>query len=218
MVDGDGTGGGNAGGAGGSNDGAVPPITTPPITNRTTCINVNTTFVIEGFDRNRIKWTRWVERLEGAFHLFHTATNEKLHMLLHYMGQDTYDMLCDKLAPSKPHEETYENIVKMLGEHFDPKPLEIVENFRFHLRKQQEAESIEEYVVALRKLSINCNFGAYLEMALRNQLVFGVRSPKVQNRLLECKDLTLKKRLKRRFQWRCQKGAELKFTTPGATP
>lgn len=49
---------------------------------------------------------------------------------------------------------------------------------------------------ALHKLSIYCNFGDYLKTALRNQLVFGLASKKVQTRLLEKKDLIYEKALK----------------------
>lgn len=80
-----------------------------------------------------------------------------------------------------------------MKEHFDPAPVEIVENYKFHLRKQLEGEKVSEFLAALRRMSIHCNFGAYLETALRNQFVFGIRNQKVQNRMLETKVLTLKR-------------------------
>lgn len=66
-----------------------------------------------------------------------------------------------------------------------------MENYRFHLRKQADDESVEEFSIALRKLAIHCNFGAYLSTALWNQFVFGLRSARIQNRLLETTKLTM---------------------------
>ena len=129
--------------------------------------------------------------LEVAFTIYKIPDAMKIYLLLHHIGQDTYNVICDKIAPAEPQDQKYDEIIATLRLHFDPKPLEIVENYRFHLRKQQEGETIEDYLVALRKLSIHCNFGTYLDTALRNQLVFGVRSQKILNRLLEIDPLTL---------------------------
>lgn len=146
---------------------------------------------VEIFDPSQSSWLRWVERLEMAFDIIDCEDNKKVSIILHYMGQRTYNMLCDKISPAKASQLTYAQIVGKLSEHFDPEPLEIVENYRFHLRKQEEGESAEDYLIALRKLSIHCKFGTYLDTALRNQLVFGLRSQRIQNRLMEVNKLTL---------------------------
>lgn len=151
-------------------------------------------FTIDAFDRHRMKWSRWVERLEGAFVLFGVRDDTKLFMLLHFMGSETYDTVCDKLAPAKPQTKTYAEIVRLLEAHFNPEPLEILENFRFKCRKQGDdrpEETIDDYLIALRKLAITCNFGNYLDTALRNQLVFGLKDRVIQSRLLEVRNLTL---------------------------
>lgn len=51
-------------------------------------------------------------------------------------------------------------------------------------------------MTALRKLAINCNFGGYLNTALRNQFVFGLRSTSIQNRLLESDEVTIESALR----------------------
>ena len=50
-----------------------------------------------------------------------------------------------------------------------------------------------QYMAALRKHSKRCEFGDYLEQALRDRLVCGLQSEIVQSRLLSEKDLTLQK-------------------------
>ncbi|XP_055522452.1 uncharacterized protein K02A2.6-like [Wyeomyia smithii] len=159
-------------------------------------VAMQSSFTIDPFDRHRMTWSRWVERLEGAFVLFGVHQETKLYMLLHFMGGETYDVVCDKLAPEKPQRKTYAEIVRVLEAHFNPEPLEILENFRFKSRKQGEdrpEETIDEYLIALRKLAITCNFGEYLNTALRNQLVFGLKDRTIQSRLLEVQNLTLER-------------------------
>ncbi|GJQ73829.1 hypothetical protein Trydic_g18767 [Trypoxylus dichotomus] len=100
-------------------------------------------------------------------------------------------IICDKTAPKEPADFKYEELVDLMNQHYNTEPLEIAENFKFHMRKQQEGETINDFISALRMLVIHYKFGRYLETALRNQLVFGLRSGNIQGRLFECKKLTL---------------------------
>lgn len=155
--------------------------------------SVQSSFTVEFFNVTHTRWSRWVKRLEVAFRVFRVPAELKVHYLLHYMGAEAYDTLCDKLAPAEPETQVYEDIVALMDQHFDPTPLEIAETFKFHSRKQQEGESVQEFIHALQKLSINCKFGAFLKSALRNQFVYGLHSKRIQSRLLETKDLTMER-------------------------
>ena len=53
--------------------------------------------------------------------------------------------------PKKPAEVSYGDLVAALRKHLCPKPLVIVERFRFHKREQEDYENILDYVAALRK-------------------------------------------------------------------
>lgn len=93
------------------------------------------------------------------------------------------------IDPEDPFTQTYDTLVQKLEEFYEPAPLEIAENYRFHQRMQNDAESVQQFVAALHKLSIHYKFGNYLKTALRNQFVFGLSNKKAQARLLERKDL-----------------------------
>jgi len=69
------------------------------------------------------------------------------------------------------------------------------ESYKFHLRKQEESESIEAYVAALRKLTRTCNFDKLEERLTRDQVVVGVRQESLREKTLEDKGLILDKRL-----------------------
>ncbi|XP_058816755.1 uncharacterized protein K02A2.6-like [Topomyia yanbarensis] len=155
-------------------------------------------FSIDAFDKIKLKWMRWVERLETAFSIFGIADAVmRKNLLLHHMGPETYDVICDKIAPEVPRDKTYEQIVVTLEGFFNPQPLEISENFRFMCRRQGDKnaaspdESVDEYLVSLRRIAVTCNFGDYLDTALRNQLVFGIKRNDIRSRLLERRILTL---------------------------
>ncbi|KAL7839171.1 hypothetical protein SRHO_G00258290 [Serrasalmus rhombeus] len=70
---------------------------------------------------------------------------------------------------------------------------ESAERFSFHKRNQGEGETVAQYVAVLKKLSEHCEFGAYLEDALRDRFVCGLKCEAVQKRLLTEDKLTFKK-------------------------
>lgn len=150
-------------------------------------------FTVEPFDRNKSKWSRWVKRFEGALNIFAVPPANRKEMILYYMGAETYNLLCDHLAPAEPENKTYQEIVTALEKFFDPEPLEMVELWKFRSRVQKEGESVMDFVTALQRESKYCHFGDYLEKALRNQLVFGLRNQRVKTRLIEEKELTFEK-------------------------
>lgn len=148
-------------------------------------------FSFEPFDSSKSTWSRWVKRFKTALELYECQSAKHQRLLLHFVGTQTYNILCDKILPKVPEDMNFDEIVTILGEHYDPKPNELLENFRFNLRKQKADETCAEFAVALRRLAVGCNFGAHLDVALRNQFVFGLLDSKIQHRLLEKKTLKI---------------------------
>ncbi|XP_053990587.1 uncharacterized protein LOC128882838, partial [Hylaeus volcanicus] len=143
---------------------------------------VSANLAIETFDPAITHWKRWLKRFEGAVTVFGVPETKK-----------SFDIICDKLVPDDPYKKTYKELTDQLEEFYATPPLKVAENFRFHQRKQQDGETIQQFVASLHKLSINCNFGQYLQTALRNQFIFGVNNRRIQSRLLETKNVTFKK-------------------------
>ena len=61
------------------------------------------------------------------------------------------------------------------------------------MTSQGPTESIAEYIAKLRRLTTNCEFGEYLNNALRDRLVCGFKNNGIQKRLLSEANLTLAK-------------------------
>ena len=95
-------------------------------------------------------------------------------MLLTVVGPKTYGLIRDLLAPEKPADKAYTEIVAVMKQHLNPKPIVIVERYKFHQRVQKEGESVACYFASLRKLTKYCDFGGFLDQALHDKLVCGI--------------------------------------------
>ena len=84
--------------------------------------------------------------------------------------------------------------LQYMKEHYNPRPSEIVQRFKFNTRFRQPVESISTYVSQLRSLAEFCNFRAALDM-LRDRLVCGINDSQIQRRLLLEKKLTFENAL-----------------------
>ena len=98
-------------------------------------------------------------------------------------------------TPQKPSEKSLEEILQLLLEHFKPKHLEVTESFKFYDAKQEEGESISNFLVRLKHLTSTCEFGSFLKKALRDKFVCGLKDDKIQEKLLS-KDKLLEEAVK----------------------
>ena len=70
---------------------------------------------------------------------------------------------------------------------------EAFESYRFHVRTQEQHETIDAYVAELRKLARGCNFDNMEDRMIRDRILVGCKSDHVREKLLEDPQLTLKK-------------------------
>ena len=149
---------------------------------------------IEEFDSSQEDWPQYMERLGYFFDANGIESAEKKRaVLLTLIGAAAYKLLRNLVAPSKPGEKTYQELIQALTAHFSPTPSPIVCRFKFHSRCRQPGESIAVFVSQLRSLSENCGFGDTLEDVLRDRLVCGIRDDAIQKRLLAEHDLNFAK-------------------------
>ena len=106
----------------------------------------------------------------------------------------------DLKAPAKPSEFKLAELLETLSNHFQPKPIIIAERFHFHKRDKDDGEGMADYAAALKRCSERCEFGGFLEQALRDRFVCGMRNRQIQKRLLTETELTWKKALPARTQ------------------
>jgi transposase InsO family protein len=66
----------------------------------------------------------------------------------------------------------------------------ILERFHFYNRNQTSEENIADYIVALKHLATTCEFGTFLEDALRDRFVSGISIVRAQKQMLEQEEMT----------------------------
>ena len=108
-----------------------------------------------------------------------TAAERKRARFLTEVGTEVYSTLSNLLAPTKPKDTPIVDIVRVLEKHYNPKPLEIAQSFHIGSRNQKSGESVGDYVLALKRLTVHCNYGEFLNRALRDRFVCSLSNPKI---------------------------------------
>lgn len=142
-------------------------------------------------------WEDYCERLDQYFIANGIEDTEESKrrraVFLSVIGGRTYALLKTLLAPKKPTEKSYEELRRVVKEHLSPKPVVIAERYRFWTGRQQSGQSVSQYLTELRKLAEKCQFGDFLDQALRDIFVIGLQDKAAQKKLLSESDLTVSK-------------------------
>ena len=140
---------------------------------------------INEFDPDSDDWQLYVERLDFYFVANKITDGEqKWAILLSACGGRVYAVLRDLCQPGKPGDFSLTVLLKILSDHFTPKPSVIVERFKFHSKVRQQGQSVATFVAELRRLTEHCGFGSALDDMLRDRLVCGINDDRIQRRLL----------------------------------
>ena len=140
---------------------------------------------VESFDPATDDWSTYVERLEHYF-IANDITMEAKHhsTLLTVAGPEVYSLACNLVAPDKPGDKSYDDLVALIKKHYSPTPSIIIQRYKFHTRVRNQGESIANFVVDLHNTAKHCEFNDALDDMLHDRLVCGVKQPKIQKRLL----------------------------------
>ncbi|KAJ1211213.1 hypothetical protein NDU88_006574 [Pleurodeles waltl] len=147
-----------------------------------------------------MKWKGWLRAFENYIVSIdgkgYSPERKKslLFGLLGKAGQEVFDSLPVYVNPpgaTAPLNE-YQEAVKRLELQYAEECNIMVGRHKFALRKQEEGETIEEYIACLRVLAQDCEFAEMTDTYIRDQVVFYCYSKKVQERLLSCRNPSLK--------------------------
>ena len=136
-----------------------------------------------------------MEQLEFFFAANGITSEEKQRAtFLTITGPSAYKLLRSILAPAKPADKTFEELVAVLTAHYSPKPSEIVSRYKFYNRSRKSGESVNTFISEIRDLVRFCNFEQALDAMIRDRLVCGINDDQIQKHLLsEGNQLTLSK-------------------------
>ena len=127
------------------------------------------------FDSDRETWKSYTERLIQYFAANDVESASKQRAIfLSVCGPATYQLIRNILAPVKPTEHLFAELVTLVEQHRNPKPSVIVQRFNFNTRMKQPGETIAAYTAELRKIAEHCSFGDSLDDILRDRIVCGI--------------------------------------------
>ena len=83
---------------------------------------------IDEFDTAKEEWPQYVERVNHFFIANGIDdASKKRSVLLAGVGPTTYTLLCNLVSPDKPGDKSYDEIVAILKDHFNPMPSESIQ-------------------------------------------------------------------------------------------
>lgn len=147
---------------------------------------------IEPFDLAS-NWDAYVRRVNQFITLNNIEETLKLATLVTVVGAECYELMCDLCSPDTPESKTFDQVVALVKEHLEPDRSEIAERHIFRQRLQKQGENIREYLQALKHLAKTCNFGACLEVCLRDQFVSGLIDEDMRSRIFAERDIGYKR-------------------------
>lgn len=133
------------------------------------------------------------DRLMQYFLINEVQEDKKVPLFITVMGGETYKILKSLSSPTAPSALKFSEIVNTLKQHFKPKVNKRAERFKFSKSNQEQGESISEFIVKLKSLAQSCEFGTFLDDALTDKFIVGLRSEEIQQELLQHPDVKFDK-------------------------
>ncbi|XP_061709481.1 uncharacterized protein LOC133519492 [Cydia pomonella] len=145
---------------------------------------------IKAFEVSAGNWNTYVERVNMYFKANNIKEELQLPTLIAVMGEEAYELLSNLTSPKKPGDMSYEDVIKIMSEHIEPKPSFMAERYRLRQRRQGDKETVAQYLTDLKKLAKHCEFSTTLEENLRDQFVCGLKNDTIRQRLFAETKLT----------------------------
>ena len=117
----------------------------------------------------------------------------KRNILLNSIGSTHYQVIKDLCLPKNVTDKSFIELCNLLEDHYNPQTNIFRERNRFFNRIQSPAETIAQYIIELRRLSLSCDFKcpsvtcgiSVADQMLTSQLIRGLRNETIRERLLE---------------------------------
>ena len=152
-------------------------------------------FSFDGVDVAQ-RWARWRKQFE-TYHLACELSKKpkavQVAILLNSCGLEAQEIHDQFTFEENEDKDDYELVLKKFDGYCNPRKSTVYERYRFWSRDQAEEEPVDKWVKELRIIAKNCEFKEQEDLLLRDKLVFGVRDPRIKERMLREMDLSLRK-------------------------
>lgn len=130
---------------------------------------------------------------------------EKIDILASFGEADLFKVIHSLIQPKTVNDFTYVELVVKLEAHFAPKRNIVAESFKFNKRDQKQGESISEFIIEFKSMAQLCEFGEFLDRALRDRFICGINNESIQRVLFNDGDL-------KTFEMACSKALTMETT------
>lgn len=109
---------------------------------------------------------------------------KKTALLLCKINEEAYDVMEKECAPEEPTSKTFQQLVDIMESKVDPATTPVVLRAQFRARRQKEDETGGEFIAALQKMAIKCDF-ANKDQAITDQIIEGINNNKLRKDLMK---------------------------------
>ncbi|KAJ0172603.1 hypothetical protein K1T71_011742 [Dendrolimus kikuchii] len=144
-------------------------------------------------------WKRWRQQFQlfvKASGVNSESSGVQASLLVNLIGPEGFDVYQTFTFKDDTEKDNVDVIIKKFDEYFGTKVNITLLRYNFFMRNQEDNESIQSYVTALRLLSKNCEFSTLRDDLIKDRIVCGIRNTTVRDRLLRCEELDLDKAIK----------------------
>ncbi|XP_055916618.1 uncharacterized protein K02A2.6-like [Eupeodes corollae] len=139
------------------------------------------------------------DRVQQYFIANKIAAEIQTPVFITLVGSEVYKVLKSLAAPALPSSKPFTELIGLLEQHYAPKHNKRAERFKFQKAKQEDGESISDFIIKLRNLAETCRFGDFiddsvsntaslrnlaLEDALVDKFIVGLRNDRIQQNIL----------------------------------
>jgi hypothetical protein len=108
----------------------------------------------------------------------------KIQLLTNMMGPTASAKLYNACKPKFPKNFKYTEIVEKCSAIFYGQKWTIAEHYKFNNRNQRMGERASDFAIELQAMAENCKFGEFLDTALRDRFVAGLRNSGIKAKIL----------------------------------
>ena len=134
------------------------------------------------------EFKHWLRTFEYYLEVLPSEGLDKLKVLINFISPEIFEYISDC--------SDYDSAIEATKNVYIKPPNTIFARHLLATRRQQNSETFDEYIQALKILAKDCNFRAvtatqYQDEAIRDAFINGINSNGIRQRLLEHNDMTL---------------------------
>lgn len=131
-------------------------------------------------------WQIYAEILEQYFVANPSIEEDrKAAILLTSVSIEVYKIIKNAAFPDKPDKKTFSELCTLCKKQFSPVVSVFAERCRFYDARQMDGENVTDWANRVKKLSMQCDFGASMDIVLRDKFVCGMVKGPILERMCE---------------------------------